>query len=81
MTAREATADVFLTALRALPKKDREAVLAKIADDDKLREEMFDLALIAQRRKEPARLFRKDLAEKAKFAIATSRPTRRAPDL
>jgi hypothetical protein len=66
MTAREATADVFLTALRALPKKDREAVLAKIADDDKLREDLFDLTLIAQRRKEPARAFRRYVAEKGK---------------
>jgi hypothetical protein len=66
MTAREATVGVFLTALRALPKKDREAVLAEIANDDKLREDMFDLALIAQRRKEPARPFRKYLAERGK---------------
>ena len=66
MTTREATAGVFLTALRALPKKDREAVLAKIASDDKLREDLFDLALIAQRRKEPTRPFRKYLSGKGK---------------
>jgi len=66
MTAREATAGVFLTALRALPKKDREAVLAEIASDDKLREDLFDLALIAQRRKEPTRPFRKYLSGKGK---------------
>ncbi len=66
MTAPEATADVFLTALRALPKKDREAVLAKIANDDDLREDLFDLTLIAQRRKETSRPFRKYLAEKGR---------------
>jgi hypothetical protein len=61
MTAPEATADVFLMALRALPKKDREAVLAKIANDDDLREDLFDLTLIAHRRKEASRPFRKYL--------------------
>jgi len=66
MTAPEATANVFLTALRALPKKDREAVLAEIANDEDLREDLFDLALIAERRKEPSRPFRRYLSEKGK---------------
>ena len=66
MSAPQATAEVFLTALQALPKKDRDAVLAKIANDRRLREDLFDLALIAQRRNEPARRFREYLAEKGK---------------
>jgi len=66
MTAREATAEVLLTALQALPKKDRDAVLARIANDNKLREDLLDLAVIAQRRKESSRPFRRYLAERVK---------------
>jgi hypothetical protein len=63
MTASQATAEVFMTALRALPKKERQAVLARITDDDELREDLLDLAVLAQRRNEPSRPFREFLAE------------------
>ena len=66
MTGAQATAEVFLEALRALPKKQRDAVLIGIADDESLREDLLDLALIAQRRQEPSRPFREYLAEKSK---------------
>jgi hypothetical protein len=66
MTASEATAEVFLTALRALPKKERHAVLSRIAEDDELREDLLDLALLADRRREPSRPFRDYLAEKSR---------------
>ncbi len=66
MTAVQATAEVFLTALQALPKKEREAVLAGIADDQNFRENLLDLALIAERRNEPSRPFDEYLAEKDK---------------
>ncbi len=66
MTTTEATAEVFLTALRALPKKQRDAVLARIAEDDDLREDLLDLALIAQRQDEPSRPFRDYLTEKGR---------------
>jgi hypothetical protein len=66
MSPSEATADVFFTALQALPKKDREAVLSKIANDRTLREDLFDLAVIAERRKERSRPFRHYLAEREK---------------
>jgi hypothetical protein len=64
MTTHQATAEVFLTAFKALPKQDQAAVLAGIAADEGLREDLFDLALIAQRRGEPSRPFREYLAEK-----------------
>ena len=64
MTSTEATAEVFLMALRALPKKQRDAVLARIADDEDLREDLLDIALIAQGHDESSRLFRQYLAEK-----------------
>ena len=65
MTSLQATAEVFLTALRALPKKERQAVLTRIAEDDELREDLLDLALLAERRDEPSRPFREYMAEKA----------------
>lgn len=64
MTATEAKAEVFLTALRALPKKERQAVLSGIAEDSELREDLLDLALLAERRDEPSRAFREYLAER-----------------
>lgn len=66
MTSSQATAEIFLTALRALPKKEREAVLSGIAEDDALREDLLDLALLAERRDEPSRPFREYVAEKAR---------------
>ncbi len=64
MTGIQATAEVFLTALRALPEEERIAVLAGIADDAELRKNLLDLTLMAQRRREPSRSFREYLAEK-----------------
>jgi len=64
MTKTQATAEVFITALKALPKKDRAAVLARIASEKDMREDLLDLALIAGRRDEDSRPFREYLAEK-----------------
>ena len=70
MTRIQATAEVFLIALRALPEQERIAVPAGIADDAQLREDILDLALLTQRRHEPSRSFREYLAEKRKCAPA-----------
>jgi len=66
MTGIQAIAEVFLTALRALSKQQRIEVLAGIAEDGELREDLLDLALMAQRRHEGSRPFREYLAEKQK---------------
>ncbi len=58
MSPTEATAEVFLTAFRALSRKERQAVLARLASDHDLREDLHDLALVAQRRDEPSRPLR-----------------------
>ena len=55
--AQAATADVFLTALKALPKVQRDAVLVRIARDKAFARDLLDLATIAKRRGEPARPF------------------------
>ncbi len=65
MTKSEATAEVFMTALRALPKPERDAVLVRIARDRVLARDLIDLALIEDRRKEPSRPLDEYLAEKA----------------
>ena len=59
-----ATADVFLTALKALPKAERDAVVVRIARDKAFARDILDLALITGRRGERSRPFRDYLAEK-----------------
>ena len=63
MTASQATAEVFLTALRALPADERQAVLARITEDEEWHEDIKDLAVFSQRRSETARPFREFLEE------------------
>ncbi len=57
-------AEVFLTALRALPKADRERILRGLVKDRTLRRDLMDLATIEERRKEPSRPFRDYLKER-----------------
>jgi hypothetical protein len=66
MPGSQATAEIFLTALKALPKREQNAVLAGIAQDKELREDLLDLTLIAKRRGEPSRPFRQYLVERKK---------------
>jgi uncharacterized protein YbaA (DUF1428 family) len=63
MTTKEATAEVFWTAFRALSKHERDAVLEKLLNDRKLREDLIDMAIIEQRQSEPSRLLDTYLAE------------------
>ncbi len=62
--AQAATADVFITALKALPKAERDAVLVRIARDKAFARDILDLALIAERRREPSRPFREYLSKR-----------------
>ena len=64
----EATADVFLTALKALSRKERDEVLVRIAGDKSLARDLLDLAVIAKRRREPSRPFAQYLADRKKRA-------------
>jgi len=65
MAKPEAVAEVFLTAIRALPKKDRQHVLHGLVSDRNLRHDLMDLAIIEERKKEPSRSFRTYLKERA----------------
>ena len=55
MTTVDATSEVFMAAFRALPKKARAAVVGKMLSDREFREDLVDIALIEQRRREPSR--------------------------
>ena len=62
--AQAATAEVFLTALKALPKAEQDAVVVRIAQDRAFARDILDLATFTDRRDEPSRPFRDYVAEK-----------------
>jgi len=66
MTAAAATAEVFWTAFRSLPKAKRRAVIDKLLADRRFREDLIDAATVEQRRKEPARPLKEYLAARAR---------------
>ena len=49
MTAKQATAEVFLTAFRALPKEEQNTFLFTIIKDRSFREDVIDLAIAVKR--------------------------------
>jgi hypothetical protein len=53
MSATEATAEVFVTAFKALKPKVRDAVLQKLVEDSELREDLADRLLLEARRGQP----------------------------
>jgi len=65
MAKAEALADVFLTALRSLPKSGRDRVLLGLVQDKGLRRDLIDLAVIEERKAEPSRPFRDYLRERS----------------
>jgi hypothetical protein len=64
MTTAEATSKVFWTAFRALPKKQRESVIEKLLKDKEFMEDLIDIVIIEQRRKEPSRSLDEYIAER-----------------
>lgn len=55
MSATEATAEVFITAFKALKPKQRAAVMELIFADKQLAEDAADTLLLERRRNEPSR--------------------------
>ena len=68
MSKVESRAEVYLMALQSLSKAEKEAVIARLLEDTKLREDILDLALIQQRQGESSRPFTDYLAERRKRA-------------
>ena len=63
MTKAEATAEIFVTALKLLPKDERDVVLARLAEEKTLSRDLIDLAILSQRKDEPSRPFEEYLSE------------------
>jgi hypothetical protein len=59
----EATAEVFWTAFKGIPREDQHLFIQRIIRDKNLRRDLMDLALIEERRDEPGRSMREYLAE------------------
>jgi len=53
-------------ALQSLSKAERKAVIDRLLEDESLREDILDIALIQQRQGEPSRPFREYLAVREK---------------
>jgi phytoene/squalene synthetase len=66
MTTVEATARVFWLAFKALPKKERAAVVEKLLHDKDFAKDVIDSAILERRRKEPSRSLDAYLAAKGK---------------
>jgi hypothetical protein len=64
MTNIEATSEVFWTAFRALPKRQRVAVIDKLLKDKEFIEDLIDIVIIEQRSKEPSRSLDEYLADR-----------------
>ncbi len=64
MAKAEKSAREVLTAIRALPRRDRRLIILGLVKDRNLRHELIDLATFEERRKEPSRPFREYLKER-----------------
>lgn len=53
MSATEATAEIFMTAFKALKPKQREAVLQKLVADVELADDLADTLVLEARRHQP----------------------------
>ncbi|MGI8906682.1 MAG: hypothetical protein ACR2IE_09355 [Candidatus Sumerlaeaceae bacterium] len=60
------TAEGFVAILKALPEHERDAVVARLAKDKQLVEDILDIATIQQRRSESSVQFREYLRKKQK---------------
>ena len=58
MTKSHATAEMFWTAFKALPKQKRAEVLRLVASDESTRRDLLDLSTFEARRGEPSRSLR-----------------------
>jgi hypothetical protein len=67
LTIQQATAEVFLTAFKALPRREQEDILGRIAGDRKLRrllEDLSDRLAVEEEREKPSRPLRDYIAER-----------------
>ncbi len=62
----QSKAEIYLMALESLPKEERKAVIARLLEDESIREDILDIALIQKRKREPSRPFSEYLVERTK---------------
>ena len=58
MAPYQATAEIFMTAFKALRTKERSSFLTKLLKDNSLREDILDIAIAAKRSHEKTKPFR-----------------------
>jgi hypothetical protein len=63
MSATEATAEVFVTAFKALKPRQREAVLERMLEDEDISTDVADTLALESRRHQPRQPFRQVLKE------------------
>jgi hypothetical protein len=66
MRTTQSKAEIYLMALESLSAADKKKIIARLLEDEELREDILDVALIQQRKGESARPFSQFLAEKAR---------------
>ena len=66
MTQVEATAEIFWTAFKVLPRAEQQAILRRLLQNENLRHDLIDLALIEERKDEPAQPLREYLKEQTR---------------
>jgi hypothetical protein len=63
MSGTQATAEVFVTAFKALKRREREAVFQRLLSDEDLAEDLADTLALEARRHQPRESFRKALKD------------------
>ena len=63
MKTKSASAEVFLTAFKTLPKKEQNVFLSEMLKDKQLREDLIDIAIAESRVKSRGRRFSSFLKE------------------
>lgn len=58
MKTKGAMSEVFLTAFKTMPRKERDIFLLEVLKDKRLREDLIDIAIAENRIKAKGRLFR-----------------------
>ncbi len=62
----QSKAEIYLMALESLSKAEKKAVIARLLEDESLREDILDIVLMQQRQGESSRPFREYLAVREK---------------
>lgn len=65
-TQTQSKAEIYFMAFQSLSETEKEAVVARLLEDEGLREDILDIALIRERQKEKSQPFRQYLAAREK---------------